>query len=35
MQGIPQAVHTEMDSLRDIAPGGGCYMNEADYLEVD
>jgi FAD/FMN-containing dehydrogenase len=24
-----------MDPLREITPGGGCYMNEADYLEVD
>lgn len=24
-----------MDNLRDITPGGGCYFNEADYLEDD
>lgn len=22
-----------MDRLRELTPGGGCYMNEADYLE--
>ncbi|CAK4034810.1 FAD-binding domain-containing [Lecanosticta acicola] len=43
VQGTPQAaqdaitglVHTSMDNLRDITPGGGCYMNEADVLEDD
>jgi hypothetical protein len=43
VQGIPQAlqdavtqnVHVGMDKLRQITPGGGCYVNEADYLEED
>ncbi|KAH6684595.1 hypothetical protein B0J14DRAFT_453286, partial [Halenospora varia] len=28
-------VNNGTNSLREIAPGAGCYMNEADYLEVD
>jgi len=40
---IPQALHdaiqnnlyTGMDSLRNITPGCGCCINEADYLEED
>lgn len=32
---ISQTVHSAMDNLRNITPGGGCYMNEADVLEVD
>jgi hypothetical protein len=33
--GIEQKVHESMDPLREITPGGGCYVNEADYLEDD
>lgn len=32
---ISQTVHTAMDNLRVLTPGGGCYMNEADVLEDD
>jgi len=32
---ITDLVHTSMDNLRSITPGGGCYMNEADVLEDD
>lgn len=43
VHGIPQALHdanqhnlyTGMDSLRNITPGGGCYLGDADYLEED
>lgn len=28
-------VNNGMNLLREITPGAGCYMNEADYLEGD
>jgi len=34
-QPIAQAVHLAAEPLRALTPGGGCYVNEADQLEVD
>jgi hypothetical protein len=32
---ITSGVHSAMDELRAITPGGGCYVTEADALEED